>query len=518
MILEARLPPPTAAAVVLAWRAAVAALATALDWVIGVPVHVVRGGEVVLAFTAPPDALLTATEVNEWAWRHALAATGLPVPPAALSPGDVPHDAPSAVMHLRARAMLEARRPTPEVAVPVPATMRMALVTGSNGKTTTTRLLAAMAMAAGWRTGWSCTDGVMLDGHPVERGDWAGPIGAQRVTRDPSVACAILETARGGILRRGLGVLGARVAVVTNVQADHFGEYGITTLAALAAVKLVVAKGLAPGGALVLNAEDPALRAAWPTTGPRPRWFATHAPLGEDAPPLDAWQAHGVLHLRTASGVHGLGSAAAMPLSAGGTAAHNIANMLAAALAADSLGVPPDVIRAVLARFGADPADNPGRLAHYLLDGAHLLLDYAHNPAGLGALLTVAGSLAPRRLLLLLGQAGNRDDDALAALAATAHAAAPDRIILKDLDGYQRGRATGEVPARLAELLGDLGMASGDLEVVLDEAAAVAAALAWSAPGDVLVLPVHALAARDHVAAMLQERGATPAGWGAQAG
>ena len=191
---------------------------------------------------------------------------GILSPPPRYAPGDLPRDPTAAVQQLHARATLEALAPLPDLAIPPHAGQRVALVTGSNGKTTTTRLLAAMTRAAGCPTGWSCTDGVFLDGHRLERGDWSGPGGAQRVVREPGVRCAVLETARGGILRRGLGVTGAQVAVVTNVQADHFGEYGITTLADLAAVKLTVAKGLAPGGVLVRNADDASLR-----TSPPPR-------------------------------------------------------------------------------------------------------------------------------------------------------------------------------------------------------------------------------------------------------
>ena len=207
-----------------------------------------------------------------------------------------------------------------------------------------------------------------------------------------------------------------------------------------------------------------------------------------------------------------------MPLTARGAARYNIANLLAAAVAAAALGVPPDVIRATCARFGHDVADNPGRLALYRLDGMELLLDYAHNPDGLAGLLTVARSRSPRRLLLLLGQAGNREDDALAALADAALGGNPDLVILKDLDGYQRGRTTGEVPAMLAAALRTAGLRDDQVLVVLDEAAAVATAIAWGQPGDLLVLPVHALDARDRVAALLATRGAVPIGWDPQPG
>src|SRR5690606_1532058 len=131
-----------------------------------------------------------------------------------------------------------------------------ALVTGSNGRTTTVRLLAAITRAHGWPTAHSCTDGVFFDGVALEAGDFSGPQGARTALRQPQAEAAILETARGGMLRRGLALCRADVAVVTNISVDHFGEYGIHDLDDLAMVKLTVARAVADGGLLVLNADD----------------------------------------------------------------------------------------------------------------------------------------------------------------------------------------------------------------------------------------------------------------------
>ena len=163
-----------------------------------------------------------------------------------------------------------------------------------------------------------------------------------------------------------------------------------------------------------------------------------------------------------------------------------------AALAAEELGVARATIARVLASFGARPSDNPGRLKQYRIDGAHVHVDDAHNPAGPTALLGVARRIPPRRLLLLLGQAGNRDDDAIADLVRAAWSARSDRIIIKELDSYRRGREVGEVTTLLAAELSVLGAQSAQLEVVADELAAVEAALRWARPGGVLVLPMHA--------------------------
>src|SRR5262249_14647609 len=144
-----------------------------------------------------------------------------------------------------------------------------ALVTGSNGKTTTVRLLAACAEAHGWPAAYCCTDGVFLGTTPLASGDYSGPVGARLVMRARGARCAVVETARGGILRRGIALSQAHLAVVTNVSADHFGEYGIDDLAGLADVKLAVAGVLRPGGLLVLNAEDPQLLARAPRLAAR---------------------------------------------------------------------------------------------------------------------------------------------------------------------------------------------------------------------------------------------------------
>ena len=379
-----------------------------------------------------------------------------------------------------------------------------AVVTGSNGKTTTVRLLAAMLGAHGLRAGYSSTDGLFVDGVSVEAGDYSGPVGARTVLRDPRVQSAVLETARGGLLRRGLVADDARVAVVTNVSADHFGDYGIPDLDDIAAVKLVVAKSLAADGLLVLNADDAMLVAHAPP-GRRTGWFALQ--LGDAAarglPACGGREGRLVVVL--ADGEHDLGVVSEMPLSVGGAARYNIANIAAAALAASALGIAPTTIAGVLARFGARNADNPGRLQRWTLGDVEVLLDYAHNPDGLQGLLDVAAGLRRGgRLALLLGHAGNRLESDFRALAAVAASVKPDRVWLKDIGGdYLRGRASGDVAMILRDALHAAGMDEADLPVCLDEAEAARQALAWARVGDLLVLPVHEPARRDVVVGLL---------------
>ena len=518
-----------------AWRDGVAALRRALGWP-EAPLAVRRhAGGTQLAMAAPEGLLLTATEVNEWAWE---ATNGPPVLGA--------FDAARAALAARAAAERNPARETlaaaararglplfvdddvlslgagrgsrawPLCALPDPRALRWhdlhdvptALVTGSNGKTTTARLIAAMVAAGGRVPGACGTEGVTVGPSTIDRGDYSGPAGARLVLRHPQVDVAVLETARGGILRRGLAVARAVVAVVTKVSADHFGEYGIDTLDELADVKLVVARALGRDGLLVLNADDPLLRQRAAVQRGRVALFA----LDDAEPALVALRqaqgdtcgvAAGQLRLTRRGAAHDLGAVAAMPITHGGAARHNIANAAAAALAAAAVGVTPATIAATLARFGRSRHDNPGRLERAAWRGATVLLDYAHNPDGLAALLAVAASLRPARLGLLLGQAGNRSDAAIAELARTAAAARPDRVLLKELPAMLRGRAPGEVTALLRAALEAAGLPPERLAVEADEFAAACALLDWAQPGDVIVLPVHQAATREALAARL---------------
>ncbi len=384
-----------------------------------------------------------------------------------------------------------------------------AIVTGSNGKTTTVRLLAACVRAHGRRDGYNCTDGVFIAGEQIESGDYSGPAGTRRVLRDARVETAILETARGGILRRGLAAERADVAVVTNISSDHFGEYGIHDLAGLADVKLVVASVVGDDGLLVLNADDPLLLARAGDFDGRLGLFSRD----DDHPALTTLRLRGGatsgiragrLLVRHADARHDLGAIVDMPLTVGGNADYNVSNIAGAALAAMELGVPAATIVPVLARFGADPADNPGRLMRFGYRGAQLLIDYAHNPEGLAGLMTVAARL-PRtgRLAVILGQAGNRADADIEQLAATAARFKPDLVVIKEIENYLRGRAPGETPALIQSALRRAGVSDGSIERCPTEMAAVHRVLEWARPGDVLVMPVHDRKARMQTLALV---------------
>lgn len=463
------------------WRDRVRAAAEALGWPGPTLAERQHRTGTTLAFTAPLDALLTATSVNEWALLAAADDLAIAHEQDAEEEELPPVETAQAIAWLRDRAASERGSVPEEVIASVRPDVPIALVTGSNGKTTTTRLIAAMLRADGHVAGYCCSDGVFVADERIVAGDYSGPEGARRVLGDPRVTAAVLETARGGLLRRGLVVPRADAAVITNIAADHFGDYGIDSLDDLARVKGVVAKALGAEGVLVMNGEDATLRALPLPFDGEVTWFDDR---GESdlLPPSDQ-----------------------MPLALGGAARHNIANAHAAALAAQALGASTAAIRATLRSFGSDNTDNAGRLERFEVAGMQVWIDYAHNPHGLGALLDAARRYAAGgRLGLLLGQAGDRDDDAIRALARTAWQATPSHIVLKDLDGYLRGRAAGDVPALLREELLAAGAREEQIEVSRDETDGVRRLLEWGRPGDLLVLPVHALTAREKAIALVR--------------
>jgi cyanophycin synthetase len=397
-----------------------------------------------------------------------------------------------------------------------------AMVTGSNGKTTTVRLLAACARAHGWRAGYNCTDGVFLDDEALALGDYSGPAGARMVLREARVQAAVLETARGGILRRGIAVSHADAAIITNVSSDHFGEYGIDDLDGLADVKFAVAALVAPRGSLVLNADDAKLRArAHEFMGrfgdySRLGWFA----LDADGEALREYRLRGSptcgvrggrLYLSHSGIEDDLGLVSDMPLSMDGIAAYNVANMAGAALVAFRLGIAVPTISAVLGRFGARLDDNPGRMMRFDVRGVKVLIDYAHNADGLRGFLKVADHLrnGAGRLGLLLGHAGNRTDADIEELARVAAEFRPDLVVVKENEAQLRGRAPGEVPQIIRAELLRVGFPESAAPLRSSEVEAARYAIDWSRPGDVLALPLHSTGARAAVVAMLQDQQAS---------
>ena len=200
-----------------------------------------------------------------------------------------------------------------------------------------------------------------------------------------------------------------------------------------------------------------------------------------------------------------LGRVSELPITAGGAARYNVANALAAAAAAEGLGVPVDAMRATLCRFGLDPSDNPGRANLYELDGVRIIVDYAHNPHGIAALATALERVPSTRRLVVIGQAGDRDDAAIREMARAALALRPDRVVAKEMDAYLRGRARGEVPGLIADELRRAGLPESAIGTSPGELPAVEEALDWARPGDMLILMLHQ--ERNRVEELLRRRG-----------
>lgn len=544
-VLEVALPDETIERAIGLWRDAARRLLTAVRWADEeLAVRRFTGGAS-LALTAPIDCLYAAVDLNEAAWAEAAAALDGHSPPA-----------PDAAERLR-QAIADERHPAivalrdaarargisflmgedqvsvgsgtgvlvwPENDAPAPARVNwarvhdipVALVTGSNGKTTVVRLLAAMLEAAGRTVGITSTDGVFLGDALLGEGDFSGPSGARLLLRRPEVEAAVLETARGGLLRRGLTVERAAVAVVTNIADDHLGEFGVQDVEALADVKLLVTRAVHDGGAVVLNADDRLLRPRATTLDVPVVWFSLEPPRVELVRHLAAGGraallVDGALTLAEGSARTTVARVEDIPMTLGGAARHNVANALAAVGAGAVLGVPLDAMRRAMREFTRHAGDNAGRANVLDLSGITLVIDYAHNPHGMAALAAMVSALPARRRLVLIGQAGDRADEAIRELAASTLAMRPDRIVLKELDRYLRGRRPGEVPGLMADELARRGVPADAVRTPGTELESVRDALAWARPGDLLLLTVHqdrplVMALLDH----LRDSGWTP--------
>lgn len=506
-----------------AWRLHARRLLEELDWPVQLATRPFEGG-LSVALAAPRDGLYTATELNEAAWDAARdmiegGQRQLLLRAARTLRSDYRDEERPRLQRLLDEAQrqgLSVQLDEDSVTlgsgcfgethdlleVPHPddvewrriKSVPTALITGTNGKTTTVRLLAAIAKAAGKTAGVSSTDWLSMGDDLIAKDDYAGPSGARSVLRDKRCELAILETARGGLLRRGLAVERADVALITNIAADHLGDYGIETIEDLLDVKWSVTRALDEKGCLVLNAEDPLLmsrldRAHAPVSlfslSPKCQALADHVANGGVGFTLQRGR---LVRLKGAS-VTPIVSARKIPVTHDGKARHNIANALAAAATADALNIPPDVIARGLVALRNE--DNPGRANFYYVGGVTVLLDFAHNPAGLEALMPIIDAQDANRRVLITGQAGDRSDQDIRDFAEAIGQTVFDRVILKRMDGHARGRAFGEVARIMRDALlarGYTRRAIGNARTELD---ATRAALRWAKPGDLIVLLSH---------------------------
>jgi cyanophycin synthetase len=392
------------------------------------------------------------------------------------------------VSGLRAVAM-GALPALPRARIPIVA------ITGTNGKSTTTRLIAHVATVAGMNVGMTNSDGIHIRGELVEAGDWTGFGGATRILAERGLDLAVLETARGGILLRGIGYSANDVSVVTNVSADHLGLHGVDTVEELADVKSAVVRITRRNGWAVLNAEDPLVWEMRHRTNGRLYPFSLSpraAGIGEalDAGGRAAVLERGWLVLRAADRAsRRLAQAAELPVTVAGLSRYNVANALAAAAASDALGIDPDRIAEGLRSFGADSATNPGRLNLFERRGVFAMVDFAHNEAGLVGLLDVARAVARGRSVRLgFGTAGDRTDEILHRIGLLA--AKADDLVIAEKRHYLRGRDLDEMNEILRRAALEGGY-QGEIAAAETEVAALRTLVDRAKRGDVCAVMAH---------------------------
>jgi cyanophycin synthetase len=373
----------------------------------------------------------------------------------------------------------------------------VAMVTGTNGKSTTVRMTAAIMTAAGVRAGLTSTDFIRVADRVIDTGDYSGTGGARMLMRQADLEMAVLEVARGGLLRRGLGLERADVSVVTNVAADHLGDYGINTVAELIPAKFIVSRALSGDSPLVLNADDEGVVAYAGTLENRVHWFS----LDPENPSMLNSLADGGTACYLDSGWlvaaqdvtrRKVVQVADIPAAMNGIVRYNIGNALAAMSVAVSLGISDDAIRNGLAQFRGDEHDNPGRgnwFEHAVEGGViRILVDFAHNEHGMKALADAVLQVNAERVVLLMGQAGDRLDRDIADLVMAACSVNPDRLLVAELPGYERGRQPFEVPKLISATAIKFGIPEDAIKTFSNPGEATAHALSNARPGDLLVL------------------------------
>ncbi|MBX6395797.1 MAG: cyanophycin synthetase, partial [Alicyclobacillaceae bacterium] len=362
-------------------------------------------------------------------------------------------------------------------------------VTGTNGKTTTTRMIGHILQACGETVGMATTDGVYVGGRRIVEGDTTGPQSARTVLAHPDVSAAVLETARGGVIRGGLGYDWADVAVLTNISLDHIGQDQIESLEDLVFVKSLVAERVRKGGTVVLNADDPSLVSLASRLRRRVYFFSLrpdhpvvlrHLGLGGTAFVVkDGWIVE-----RTGNRTWPVVRVSAIPVTWKGAALFHVANALAATAACRAGGVPRARVAHALRRFGSE-VDNPGRANLYRVGSTYVLLDYGHNLQSFAAIGQLVGRWPGPRTSGIIGVPGDREDWVIRAAGQEA-ARHFQRIWVKE-DVDTRGRSRGEVASLLFEAVRAVHPARA-VRVQLRETDALREALASALPGELIVV------------------------------
>lgn len=537
-ILDVSCTPEQADQLIPVWADNVGRMLEALDWPSAEFAFRKLDGGISLAFSAPIDQLYAASEINEWAWAASAfelgAVTGNPDFDVALEAlqKSAADEANVELMWLIDEAKAHGKTllwDDDEVSVglgrhsatwPVREIpdefdwdgfedVPIGIVTGTNGKTTSVRFAKHILREAGHNVGVSSTDWIAVNERIIDRDDWSGPGGARAVLREQEVDAAILETARGGLLRRGLGVEKADAALITNISEDHLGDFGSRNLDELLEIKWVVSHAVRKSGKLVLNAEDHRLVARSRDYDGELVWFSLdadndvvkdHVAGGGTAFVCDG---NDLVRIDSGGREH-ICRDDEIPIALGGAARHNVANALAAAALTHCMGVSCEAIGRGLTTMQQD--ENPGRCNLYSLDGYQVLIDFAHNPAAMSALFDMARAVPAERRALCFGQAGDRTDELIRELARDAWAIGLERVFVSELAKYHRGREHGDVFRIIRDELLELGATEDQIVHNEEELETLEAALEWAQPGDLVIML--ALGGAKPIQARLSELGA----------
>jgi cyanophycin synthetase len=412
--------------------------------------------------------------------------------------------APGLRMHIEPSegAPRDVARPIIEMLFPRGRASRVPIIsiTGTNGKSTVARMVKHILRYTGCTVGLTSTTGVYINDILTHEGDATGPRSARMILRDPTVEVAVLETARGGLLREGLAFQEADVGIALNVSADHLGLRGIDTVEDLANVKQVVVEAVRRAGYSILNADDPLTVRMARRAGGRILWFSLCG--GPDLSPLlrehideggmavvrEPGHEGGTIALYDDGRREFIMKAGDIPATLHGMAEFNVANALAAIAAALAHGVPILTIRSAMTNFRSSFEQNPGRLNVHDAHGFRVIVDYAHNAAGLEAVGKVVKGLSHRykRTIGSVSIAGDRRAEDIVEMGRIA-AGIFDELIFRE-DPYTRGRPRGEVMGLLRKGALEAGRSEEHLHLIAGEKASTAAALAMGQPGDLIVI------------------------------
>ncbi|MDD4568618.1 MAG: cyanophycin synthetase [Tepidanaerobacteraceae bacterium] len=372
-----------------------------------------------------------------------------------------------------------------------PPVFPLVAVTGTNGKTTTVRMLSHILTSYGLKVGMTSTDGVYIGNQRLQTGDCSGPESARMVLMDPTVEAAVLEVARGGILRSGLAYEYADIGIITNITEDHLGQYGIDSLEDMAFVKSLIAEQVKTTGYAVLNADDPM------TMEVKKRLKGLTILFSDQEDNLilrkhlnqggrGVYVKNGVIFLEQQGQTQSIAKIKDLPSTLKGRARHNIQNALAATAGAWGLDIPPKVIAKALRDFHCDGNHNPGRMNIMTLDDITIMLDYGHNVRSLEAIINTGRLLGHSRMVGVIACPGDRRDQDIISLG---HMAGKGfhHLIIKE-DGNLRKRKPGEVASLLVKGALEAGLKRDKIEVILSEEEAITESLVGAREGDLIII------------------------------